>query len=73
MHHRHHNHRIKIVPFNQADNDQAIPNNVYPFYKCTQTASLKEFGTLVKLSAHVSVFCHLNMFFWYNDIENVCV
>ena len=25
MHHRHHNHRIKIVPFNQADSDQTIP------------------------------------------------
>ena len=29
MHHRHHNHRIKIVPFNQADNDQTIPNTLY--------------------------------------------
>ena len=31
MHHCHHNHRIKIVPFNQADNDQTIPNNLYRF------------------------------------------
>ena len=29
MHHRHHNHRIKIVPFNQADNDETIPNTLY--------------------------------------------
>ena len=29
MHHRHHNHRIKIVPSNQADNDQTIPNTLY--------------------------------------------
>ena len=28
-HHAHHNHRIKIVPFNQADNDQTIPNTLY--------------------------------------------
>ena len=26
MHHRHHNHRIKIVPFNQADSNQTIIN-----------------------------------------------
>ena len=31
MHYRHHNHHIKIVPFNQADNDQTIPNNLYCF------------------------------------------
>ena len=29
MHHRHHNHRIKTVPFNQADNDETIPNTLY--------------------------------------------
>jgi len=29
MHHRHHNHRIKIVPFNLADNDKTIPNTLY--------------------------------------------
>ena len=31
MHHRHdnhHTHRIKIVPFNQADNDKTIPNTL---------------------------------------------
>ena len=34
MHYHHHNyqiHRIKIVPFNQADNDHIIPNNLYCF------------------------------------------
>ena len=31
MHYRHHNHHIKIVPFNQADNNQTIPNNLYRF------------------------------------------
>ena len=32
MHHRHHNHhnyRIKIVPFNQADNDKTMSNTLY--------------------------------------------
>ena len=32
MHHRiqnHHNHHIKIVPFNKADNDETIPNTLY--------------------------------------------
>ena len=43
-HHNYHNHRIKIVPFYQADNDQTIPNTI-PCYICTHTASLKEFGT----------------------------
>ena len=28
-HHNHHNHRIKIVPFKQADNDETIPNTLY--------------------------------------------
>ena len=42
-------------------------------YMYTQTASLKELGTLVKLPTHVSVFCNLDMFFWHNDIENICV
>ena len=60
-HHNHHNHHIKVVSFNQADNDDS--KQFVPFYTCTQTASFKEFGTLVKLEAHVSVFCHLNSFF----------
>ena len=29
MHHHPHNQRIKIVPFNQADNDETIPNTFY--------------------------------------------
>ena len=34
MHHRHHNHRIKIVSFNKADNNETIPNTI-PCYICT--------------------------------------
>jgi len=77
MHQRHHNHQnhcIKIVPFNQAVDNQTIPNTLYcVIYMYIHTARFKEFGTLVKQSTHVSVFCHLNMFVLYNDIENICV
>ena len=44
-----------------------IFNRCYP-----QTASLKELGTLVKRSTHVSVLSSEHIF-WHNDIENVCV
>ena len=29
MHHPHHYHRIKIVPFNQANINETIPNTLY--------------------------------------------
>ena len=47
-HHNHHNHRIKIVPFNQADNDETFQTLYIVLYMYTQTAGLKELGTLVK-------------------------
>ena len=49
MHHRHHSHSIKIVPFNQADNNETIPNTLYRVIYIINTARLKEFGTLVKV------------------------
>ena len=54
MHHRHHNHCIKIVPFNQADHDNYF-KHLTLCYICTHTARFKEFGTLVKQSTHVSL------------------
>ena len=73
MHHRihnHHNHHIKIVPFNKADNDETIPNTLY---RVIYVHTNCQFEEIVKLSTHVRFFCHLNMFFWHNDIEKVCV
>ena len=60
----HHNHRIKIVPFKQADNDETIPTKLFQtlytvLFMYTQTACLKELRTL---------FSHLNMFFLHNDL-----
>ena len=52
MHHCHHNHHIKIVPFNQADNDQTIPNNLYYFKHVHKLPVWKNLGH----SAHLSVF-----------------
>ena len=49
MHHRHHNHhndRIKIVPFNQSDNDQTIPNNLYHFIHVHKLPVWKNLGHL---------------------------
>ena len=66
MRHCHHNYCIKIVPFNQADKDKTSKHYTV-LYMHTQTASLKELGTLVKLSTHVSVFCPLNI------MASVCV
>jgi len=37
MYHRHQNHRIKIVSFNQADNDKTIPNTLYGVIKTLYT------------------------------------
>ena len=63
-HHAHHNHRIKIVPFNQADNDQTIPNTLYRVIYVHTNCQLERISCF---------FCHLNMFFFHNDIEHVCV
>ena len=46
MHHRYHNHRIKIVPFNQADNYQTIPNNLYRFIHVHKLPVWKNLGHL---------------------------
>mgnify|MGYP006890265530 CR=1 FL=1 len=51
---------------NQADNDETIPNTLY-LVMYTQTARRHLWNY------RLMYFCHLNMFLWHNDIENVCV
>ena len=46
LHHNHQNHHIKIVPFNQADNDQTFPNNLYRFIHIHKLPVWKNFGHL---------------------------
>ena len=68
----HHNHRIQIVPFNQADNDETIPNTLYRVIYVHTNCQFERIRDTCETSDSC-VFCHLDMFFLHNDIENVFV
>ena len=71
-HHNHHNHRIKIVPLNQADNDETIPNTLYRVRYVHTHCQFERIRDTYE-TIYSCLFCHLNMFFLHNHIVNVCV
>ena len=72
LYHNHQNYCIKIVPFNQADNDETIPNTLYRVRYVHTNCQFERIRDTYE-TIYSCLFLSSEHVFLHSDIENVCV